>query len=71
MTAADLPGDAARARADNGFVTIQTGEPVAVLNELTGWALSRGVDLAGLNVGHPSLEEIYLELTDEGGEGKA
>ena len=41
-TAADLPGDAARARTDNGFVTIQTGEPVQVLNELTGWALSRG-----------------------------
>ena len=69
-TSGELPGGAARARSDNGFVTIQTGEPVKVLNELTGWALSRGIDLAGLNVGHPSLEEIYLELTDDVGEQK-
>jgi ABC-2 type transport system ATP-binding protein len=68
VSAGDLPATASRARTENGFVTIQTGEPVKVLNELTGWAMSRGVDLAGLNVGHPSLEEIYLELTDEGGE---
>ena len=70
-TSADLPGVAAQARSESGFVTIQTGEPLKVLNDLTGWALSRGIDLAGLNVGHPSLEEIYLELTDEGGEANA
>jgi hypothetical protein len=49
----------------NGFVTIRTGEPVRLLNELTGWALGRKLDLAGLEVGHPSLEEVYLELTEE------
>jgi len=71
VDASELPAGAGQARTDNGFVTIQTGDPVRALSELTGWALSRGADLAGLNVGHPSLEEIYLELTDEGGEGKA
>jgi ABC-2 type transport system ATP-binding protein len=66
---ADLPVDGADVSARNGFVTIRTGEPVKALNELTGWALGRGVDLAALEVGHPSLEEVYLELTEKGGGG--
>jgi ABC-2 type transport system ATP-binding protein len=52
--------------ADDGVeraVTIRTADPVAVLNDLTGWARERGTDLPGLAVGSPSLEEIYLELT--------
>jgi ABC-2 type transport system ATP-binding protein len=63
----DLPIEA-DARAENGLVTLRTGEPVRVLNELTGWALARGFDLAGLDVGQPSLEDVYLELTEEEGE---
>jgi len=42
---------------------IQAGDPVRVLNELTGWALERGVELAGLEVRKPNLEDVYLELT--------
>jgi ABC-2 type transport system ATP-binding protein len=61
-----LPTATAGARTEDGLVTIRTGEPIQVLNELTGWALSRGIDLPGLDVGQPSLEEIYLELTEEG-----
>ena len=61
--AADLPSAFASAQADNGFVTLRTGEPVRALNDLTGWALERGVDLASIEVGRPSLEDIYLELT--------
>ena len=53
IAADDLPGDAARAPGRQRVRDDSTGEPVAVLNELTGWALSRGVDLAGLNVGQP------------------
>ena len=41
----------------------QAGDPVRVLNELTGWALERGVELAGLEVRKPNLEDVYLELT--------
>ena len=33
------------------------------LNRLTGWALERGLELEGLEVSRPSLEDIYLELT--------
>jgi ABC-2 type transport system ATP-binding protein len=66
--AGEMPiGDGARV--ENGLVTLRTAEPVGVLNDLTGWALARGVDLAGLDVGQPSLEDVYLELTEEGGGG--
>ncbi len=47
------------------LVTIRTGEPVRALNELTDWALRRRIDLLGLDVGRPSLEDVYLELTSE------
>jgi ABC-2 type transport system ATP-binding protein len=60
---ADLPGDGVAA-ADGEFV-LSTTTPVATLNELTGWALGRGLDLDGLEVTRPSLEDIYLQLTAE------
>jgi ABC-2 type transport system ATP-binding protein len=34
------------------------------LHRLTGWALEQHVDLTGLEVIRPSLEDVYLELTD-------
>jgi ABC-2 type transport system ATP-binding protein len=46
-------------------VVVRTAEPVATLNQLTAWALDRGVELPGLSVGSPSLEDVYLELTAE------
>jgi ABC-2 type transport system ATP-binding protein len=61
-------GDAALRRSSNGgpaTVEIATGEPVVALNALTGWALERGVALEGLEVSRPSLEDVYLELTQE------
>jgi ABC-2 type transport system ATP-binding protein len=67
--ATDLPSGFASAQADNGFVTLRTGEPVRALNELTGWALERGIDLSSIEVGRPSLEDIYLELTGRSPEG--
>jgi ABC-2 type transport system ATP-binding protein len=48
----------------NGDVCLQTHEPVALLNRLTSWALESDLELAGLEVSRPSLERIYLELTD-------
>ena len=55
-------------RPANGTVRLRSSAPVELLNELTGWALERGVELAGLEVRRPSLEDVYLELTG-GGEG--
>jgi ABC-2 type transport system ATP-binding protein len=45
------------------WVEIQTDEPTTVLHSLTGWALDRGLELPGLEVDRPTLEDVYLELT--------
>ena len=70
VVARDLPhevtaaiGDAER-RLINGEVHLRTEEPVAILNALTSWALARDLELAGLEVRRPSLEDVYLELTE-------
>jgi ABC-2 type transport system ATP-binding protein len=46
---------------------IETGEVVAVLNELTRWSLDEDAPLDELNVAHPSLEDVYLLLTAAAG----
>lgn len=57
-----------RYRADGREVTLQTPTPVKTLHELTGDALARGEDLEGLEVTRPSLEDVYLDLTETPGE---
>jgi ABC-2 type transport system ATP-binding protein len=67
----ELPPQAAAALEGapaNGTVRLRSMAPVEVLNELTGWALERGVELGRLEVRRPSLEDVYLELTGEGGD---
>jgi ABC-2 type transport system ATP-binding protein len=54
---------------DTGLVTIRTTTPTAVLNTLTSWAVAEGLELEGLSVERPSLEDIYLELTEESDDG--
>ena len=44
-------------------VTIETLDPVRELNRLTGEALKQGEDLEALEVTRPSLEDVYLDLT--------
>jgi ABC-2 type transport system ATP-binding protein len=51
----------------SGFVEFTVAEPTATLHDLTRWALDRGEGLAGLSVVRPSLEDVYLSLTGEGG----
>ena len=46
-------------------VALETATPVQTLNELTAKALAEGRDLEGLEVTRPSLEDVYLELTDQ------
>jgi len=50
----------------NGAVVIETARPTEELHRLTGWAMERGVTLAGLTLDRPSLEEVYLRLTRHG-----
>jgi ABC-2 type transport system ATP-binding protein len=52
-------------RLDGEEVRVETATPVKTLHELTGRALEQGLELEGLEVSRPSLEDVYLELTDE------
>jgi len=49
----------------NGFVQVASKDVVADLHRLTGWALANSVPLDGLEVTRPTLEDVYLSLTDE------
>ena len=60
-----LPPTEIRYRQDGREVVLRTEEPTRVLNELTQTALADGRELESLEVRRPSLEEVYLSLTDE------
>ena len=47
----------------NGSISLLAAHPVEALNRLTAWALEQGLELEGLEVRRPTLEDIYLELT--------
>ena len=59
------PATEIRYRRDGEDVLVSTHEPTRVLNELTAQALAEGRELEGLSVRRPTLEEIYLALTEE------
>jgi ABC-2 type transport system ATP-binding protein len=61
--ASELPAALEATRRANGELEITTSSPVEVLHRLTGWAMDRSLELEGLEVSRPSLEDIYLELT--------
>ncbi len=62
-----VPGDA-EVGADG--IRFRTERPTSVLHELTGWAITRGYELDNLTVDRPTLEDVYLQLTDgEAGRG--
>lgn len=60
-----LPPTEIRYRLDGQEVVVRTEEPTRVLNELTAEALRSGVELEALEVSRPSLEDVYLSLTQE------
>jgi ABC-2 type transport system ATP-binding protein len=66
ISATDLP-EAVRdgARVDAREVSLSAMDPVPLLRDLTNWATERGVGLPELAVRRPSLEDVYLELTQQ------
>jgi ABC-2 type transport system ATP-binding protein len=50
-------------------IEMRTSQPTRVLHDLTGWATEHQLELHGLEVLRPTLEDVYLELT--GGEAGA
>jgi ABC-2 type transport system ATP-binding protein len=64
LTGASPPTEI-RYRRDGEEIVISTHEPTRVLHELTAQALADGRELEGLSVRRPTLEEVYLALTEE------
>jgi ABC-2 type transport system ATP-binding protein len=60
-----VPATEIRYRENGHEVVLETDEPTRVLHDLTGRALAERRELEGLVVRRPSLEEVYLALTDE------
>jgi ABC-2 type transport system ATP-binding protein len=63
--APELPAGLA-AHVTDGELSLPSAEVTADLARLTGWARDNTIDLTGLEVGSPSLEDAYLALTSEG-----
>ena len=66
LAASELPSELATVAIADGTITITTGETTRALNVLTSWALERGIELGGLTVSRPSLEDVYLQLAGSG-----
>lgn len=58
-------GDGAVVARERDGVLIKTQDGVRVTHALTGWALEREVELRNLAVAQPTLEDVYLALTQE------
>ena len=68
VTAADLP-DMLRTLAEpgsDGTTALRTETPLVHVQLLADWALDRGFDLPDLDVRRPTLEDVYLALTEPG-----
>jgi ABC-2 type transport system ATP-binding protein len=61
---ADVP-DLGQEPAADGTQEIRTQTPTRSLHRLTTWATDRGIELEGLEVSRPSLEDVYLEITGD------
>ena len=52
-------------KTDGDFVEVQTQDPTHALYELTAWAVRENLSLEGLEVRRPSLEDVYLQITEQ------
>jgi ABC-2 type transport system ATP-binding protein len=72
VRAPDLPfAVRTSSRIEAGAVSLTAEDPIPLLRELTNWAAERGVGLPGLTVRAPSLEDVYLELTEGSDDAEA
>jgi ABC-2 type transport system ATP-binding protein len=61
----ERPETEIRYRRGGREVVVQTASPTRTLHELTSEALAGGYELEGLEVRRPTLEEVYLSLTED------
>jgi len=66
LTAADLPGclRPLAQTAPEGGILLRSESPLIHVQLLADWALGRGFDLPDLDVRRPTLEDVYLSLTN-------
>ena len=57
------PADLTAPPGPDGLIELAPDDLTAALHRLTGWALEQHVELNGLAVIRPSLEDVYLQLT--------
>jgi ABC-2 type transport system ATP-binding protein len=63
---ADLPASlAGQLDPDQRALVVHSADITATLRDLVGWAERHHLDLAGLEVGPPSLEDAYLAITGQ------
>lgn len=65
LTARDLPAVSAAAETTGAEIRIATTEPTGDLATLCGWAQARGVELEGLTVTRPTLEDVFLAIAGD------
>jgi ABC-2 type transport system ATP-binding protein len=58
----ELPG--AAVTVDGREVLITSSDGVATTQAVTSWALERAIELARFSVSQPTLEDVYLALTE-------
>jgi ABC-2 type transport system ATP-binding protein len=59
-----VPGTLVDAHDESRRVRIETGEVMDTLHVLSGWAVNRSLEFTDLRVHRPTLEDIYLGLTE-------
>lgn len=62
LALSDLPLPPSAVVAPDGAVTIDTAEPTRVMAALAGAAVAAGVELDGLTLRRPTLEDVFLRL---------
>lgn len=60
----DVPRVGSDLRVDGVSARLESTRPTADVHTLTEWAVDRGVELAELRLQRPTLEDVYLGLTD-------
>ena len=66
VSVGDVPGVGSALTRRDRTIEITAGNLTSDVHTLTGWALAAGVDLSDLSVARPSLEDVYLDILDEG-----
>jgi ABC-2 type transport system ATP-binding protein len=63
-SADEPPADLTGIAGPDGYIDLVPDDLTQALHRLTGWAIERGVKLETLQIVRPSLEDVYLALTD-------